>query len=71
MGQIAVIKEDSFSDHRPVAIILKCQVKEIQRRGATKTKKLDLDKFDSEEIRKFYQTKTREWASQRIGEGVN
>ena len=71
MGQMAVIKEDSFSDHRPIAIILKYQIKEKKRRGATKTKKLDLDKFDNEEIRKFYHTKTRERASQRIGEGVN
>ena len=66
MGQMTVIKEDSFSDHRPIAIILRCQIKEIKSRGATKTKKLELDKFDNEEIRKFYQTKTREWASQRI-----
>ena len=43
MGQMTVIKEDSFSDHRPIAIILKCQIKEIKRRGATKTKTLDLD----------------------------
>ena len=71
MEQMTVIKEDSFSDHRPIAIILKCQIKEIKRRGATKTKKLDLDKVDNEEIRKFYQKKTREWASQRIEEGVN
>ena len=71
MGQMTVIKEGSFLDHRPIAIILKCQIKEIKRRRATKTKKLDLDKFDNEEIRKFYQTKTREWASQSIGGGVN
>ena len=47
-----VIEEDSFSDHRPTAIISKCQVKEIKRRGATKTRKLDLDKLGSEEMRK-------------------
>jgi len=71
MGEMTVIKEDSFSDHRPIAIILKYQVKGIKRRGAIKTKKLDLDKFESKEIRKLFQTKTREWASERIGKGVN
>ena len=71
MGEMAVIKEDSFSDHRPIAIVLKCQVKEIKRRGTKQTKRLDLSKFENEEIRRLYQTKTREWASMRIGEGVN
>ena len=71
MGEMTVIKEDSFSDHRPIAIILKYQFKGIKRRGAIKTKKLDLDKFESKEIRKLFQTKTREWASERIGKGVN
>ena len=41
MGEMAVIKEDSFSDHRPMTIILKCQVKETKRRGAKQAKKLD------------------------------
>ena len=71
MGEMAVIKEDSFSDHRPIAIVLKCQIKEIKRRGTKQTKRLDLSKFENEEIRRLYQTKTREWASARIGEGVN
>ena len=71
MGEMAVIKEDSFSDHRPIAIVLKCQVKEIKRRGTKQTKRLDLSKFENEEIRRLYQTRTREWASARIGEGVN
>ena len=71
MGEMAVIKEDSFSDHRPIAIVLKCQVKEIKRRGTKQTKRLDLGKFENEEIRRLYQTKTREWASARIEEGVN
>ena len=71
MGEMAVIKEDSFSDHRPIAIVLKCQVKEIKRRGTKQTKRLDISKFENEEIRRLYQTTTREWASARIGEGVN
>ena len=57
MGEMTVIKEDSFSDHRPIAIILKYQVKGIKRRGAIKTKKLDLDKFESKEIRKLSKQK--------------
>ena len=57
MGEMTVIEEDSFSDHRPIAIILICQVKEIEGRRAINRKKLDLDKFESEEIRKLYQTK--------------
>ena len=57
MGEMTVIEEDSFSDHRPISIILKLQTKEIKRRRAINTKKLDLDKFESEEIRKFYQKK--------------
>ena len=72
MGEMAVIKEeDSFSYHRPIAIVLKCQVKEIKRRGTKQTKRLDLSKFENEEIGRLYQTRTREWASARIGEGVN
>ena len=71
MGEMTVIKEDSFSDHRPVTVILKYQVKEKRRRGAVKKKKLDLEKFENEEIRTEYQTKTREWTRERIGEGVN
>jgi len=47
MGEMAVIKEDSFSDHRPIAIIVKLQVKEVKRRRAINTKKLDLEKFES------------------------
>ena len=44
-----MIKEDSFSDHGPVAVLLKCHVKEIRRREAAKRKKLDLDKLENEE----------------------
>ena len=70
MGEMTVIKKDSFSDQRRIAIIFTCQVKEMKRR-AINTKKLDLDNFESEEIRKFYKIKTKEWASERIGEGEN
>ena len=44
---------------------------EIKRKGTKQTKRLDLSKFENEEIRRLYQTKTREWASARLGEGVN
>ena len=64
---MVVVKEDSFSDHRPITTILKCLVKETKRRGTQQTKRLDLTKFENEEIRGLYQIKTREWASARIG----
>ena len=71
MGEMAVIKEDSSSDHRPITNILKCLVKEVKGRGTKQTKRLDLSKFENEEIMRLYQTKTREWASAGIGEGAN
>ena len=57
MGEMAVIKKDSFPDHRPIAIILRYQVKEPKKRGAKQTKRLDLNKSENEEIRKFHQKK--------------
>ena len=60
IGEMAVIKEDSFSDHRPIAIAWKCQVKEMKRRGTEQAKRLDLSKFENEEMRRLYQTKPRE-----------
>ena len=47
-GEMAVIKEDSFLDHRPITVISKCQVKETKRRGTKQTKRLDLSKFENE-----------------------
>ena len=54
-----MIKEDSFSDHRPIAIILKCQVKKTTRKGTKQTKRLDLTKFENGWIRRLGKCKER------------